>query len=164
MIIKKLSDCEAVRVAINLEEDGFKFYTELARRVKEPKLREALCRLAADEEEHVRTFRQLGQHLTAEGQDCSWTDDELVTQYLRGLIQPGAFGGARDVKDTAELVRSLKNESDALLIGIQAEKDAILFYSEAYRLSVNEEGKKTFLKLAEEEKKHLVTLNQRIKS
>lgn len=163
MIIQKLSDCEAVRVAICMEEDGLKFYRELARKVKEPKLRETLCRLAADEEEHVRTFRQLSQSLTAEGQDCSWTDDELVIQYLRELVQPEVFGGARDVKDTAELAGSLKSETEALLIGIQAEKDAILFYSEAHRLSVNEGGRKTFLKLAEEEKKHLVTLNQRMK-
>ena len=163
MVIKQLSDCEAMRMAINLEEDGLKFYLELARRVKEPKLQETLGQLAADEEEHIRTFRQLGQSLTAEGKDCSWTDDELVIQYLQGLVQPGVFGGARNVKDTTELARSLKSEADALLIGIQAEKDAILFYSEAHRLSVNEGGKKTFLRLAEEEKKHLVTLNQRLK-
>jgi len=163
-IIRKLSDCEAVRVAINMEEDGLKFYTELARSVKDPKLRETLCQLAVDEEEHVRAFHRLGQSLPVEGIDCSWTDDELVIQYLRELVQPGVFGGVRNVKDTAELARSLKNESDALLIGIQAEKDAILFYSEAHRLSVNEDGKKAFLKLAEEEKQHLVTLNQRLKS
>lgn len=163
MVIKKLSDCEAVRVAVCMEEDGLKFYLGLARRVKDPKLQETLCQLAADEEEHIRTFRQLSQSLTAEGQDCSWTEDELVIQYLRELVQPGVFGGIREVKDTADLARSLKSEADALLVGIQAEKDAILFYSEAHRLSVNEEGKKTFLKLAEEEKKHLVTLNQRLK-
>ncbi len=163
MIIQKLSDCEAVRVAINLEEDGLKFYSELARKVTESKLQETLCRLVADEEEHIQIFRRLSQSLTMEGQDCSWTDDELVIQYLRELVQPGVFGGIRDVQDTAELARSLKSETDALLIGIQAEKDAILFYSEAYKLSVNEGGKKTFLKLAEEEKKHLVILNQRLR-
>ncbi len=161
-VIQSLSDCEAVRVAICMEEDGLKFYTELSRKVKGTKLQGTLCRLATDEKEHVRIFRRLSQSLTTEGQNCSWTGDELVIQYLRELVQPRVFGGVRDVKDTAELARSLKSEADALLIGIQAEKDAILFYNEAYKLSVNEGGKKIFLELAEEEKKHLVTLNQRL--
>ncbi len=164
MIIHKLSDCEAVRVAICMEEDGLKFYTELARKINDPKLEATLCQLAADEEEHVHLFRRLSQSLTDEGQNCSWTGDELVIQYLRELVQPGVFGGVRKVKGTDELARSLKSEADALLVGIQAEKDAILFYSEAHKLSLNEGGKKTFLKLAEEEKKHLVMLNQRLKS
>ena len=83
MIIQKLSDCEAVRVAINLEEDGLKFYSELARKVKEPNLQETLCRLIADEEEHIRIFCRLSQSLTDEGHNCSWTNDELVIQIGR---------------------------------------------------------------------------------
>ena len=56
------------------------------------------------------------------------------------------------------MTTEIKTDIDALRIGIQAEKDAILFYSEAAKNTKNKEGQKAFEFLVNEEKKHLKML------
>jgi len=57
----------------------------------------------------------------------------------------------------------IKTDIDALKIGIQAEKDSILYYSEAAKNTKNTFGKMTFEQLANEEKKHLKLLAEQLK-
>ena len=60
--------------------------------------------------------------------------------------------------EVKRLTAEIKTDLDALKIGIQAEKDAILFYTEATKNTKNKEGQKAFEFLASEEKKHLKLL------
>ena len=59
MVIESLSDAEALKVAMNLEEGGIKFYRQMMAKVGSEDTRRALARLAEDEEEHLETFRAI---------------------------------------------------------------------------------------------------------
>ncbi len=61
-----------------------------------------------------------------------------------------------------EILGGLKNIADVLTIGIQAEKDSILFYTEMTINARYVEAKDAFRRLLKEEKKHLIDLRNKL--
>jgi len=66
--------------------------------------------------------------------------------------------------EARRLATEIKTDADALKIGIQAEKDSILYYNEAAKNTRFDAGKRTFEQLAIEEKKHLKLLAEQLKT
>ncbi len=159
MVIRYLNDDEAFKVAINLEREGLKFYTGVAKNTKDEKRRRVFLKLAEDEKVHLELFKKLDEESPSGpvGRPKE-IDDEILT-YLNSLIDTGVFKRA---KERPRDLKSLK-DVDALQVGIQAEKDSILFYQEAHKNSVTPSGKKAFKRLIGEEKKHLIILTERLR-
>ena len=59
-------------------------------------------------------------------------------------------------------MRDIKDTTDVLAIGIQAEKDSILFYTEMIINARYIEAKDAFRRLLKEEKKHLIDLQTQL--
>ncbi len=160
MTIELLADTEALKVGMNMEEQGLKFYEEMIKKVESGATRTLLEALAEAEREHFKTFSELHRQLSGEMSTVGWALDEELRQYLGSLIETGVFYQVSDVPDAD--VKDL-SEVEALSVGIQAEKDSILFYREAIEKSQNPRGRQAFERILEEGKKHLVDLNQRLK-
>lgn len=159
MVIRYLNDDEAFKVAINLEKDGLRFYTGAARNIKDEKTRRVFLKLAEDEKLHLELFKKLDEELPSGPAGRPKDIDDEVVAYLNSLVDTGVFKG---VQKRLEELKSLE-DVDALQIGIQAEKDSILFYQEAYKNSITPSGKKAFKRLIGEEKKHLIILTERLR-
>lgn len=144
----ELTVSDVARMALTMEEKGQNFYSWAAGEFKDNEVADMFKRLAEEEKEHARIFKKLLDLPDA---------GELVSQesnrYLRMLANSGLFPSSGEVND-----EHIKTPSDVLNIGIQAEKDAILFYQEMYNLAHSIEVKQTLSKLLEEEKMHLVEL------
>lgn len=155
MKYENFNDAEVLKIAINMEGEGLAFYSSLAKSVKDAKVKEIFSILADEEEDHLDDFKKAYNELTSSQDSSQGYDDYTVDEYIRHLVETGVFTQKDEVK---RLTAEIKTDLDALRIGIQAEKDAILFYTEASKNTKNKEGQKTFEFLASEEKKHLKLL------
>jgi len=148
------SASQALEIAIRIERNGLDFYKRLSEHAGSPAERDVFGRLAAAEEKHIGLFRRIL---------------EEVADYTPAYEYPGEYGlflnevaalSINTFKDTtAYTTGSVK---DALLLGIQAELQAILLYTEFYTL-VPEKEKAVIETIIDEEKRHFIDLNNLLK-
>jgi rubrerythrin len=159
MLLKFINDDEALRVATNLEREGFNFYINAAEKATNPRTRRMFHDLAAAERKHLALFEEIRSELPKRGGEPWGDEDEMVNRYIRMLIDTGVFTSPG--KKEATLKKTL-SEEEALRIGIQTEKDSILFFTEAAKLCTNAKGRRMFKSLIAEERQHLTDLAQHL--
>lgn len=146
-----LTLAELIRIAVLMEERGASYYSSLREKVSDPKIKEVLHRLAEDEKLHARQFiRILGG-----SSDLAAAPISTATRdYLEALSGKGFF------KDPSKREEAFvpQDRNQALALGIEAEKDSILFYHELYQELPPGEVRDAVSKLLREEKMHLVEL------
>lgn len=141
---------EIARGAMRIEEKGFRFYSAMAGMTEDERARQIFIKLADEEKEHLKVFEKL--------LGCYEHDEFLepeVADYLNALMQENLF--PVDV-EPGQPDRKVETMKDALAIGVQAEKDAILLYHELLSRTRSEHGRKLLYSLIEEEKMHLMEL------
>jgi rubrerythrin len=129
----EVSSLDALSLAIYNEQSAFDFYTKLTDIIKNPSGKEKFKFLASDEKRHREL---LEKHYTkiSGGKEFPFDPNKVK------IIQV-------EVNDNT-------TASEALDIGIKAEKEAYQFYSRSAESSKDPEAKKMFLMLAGEEDKH----------
>lgn len=147
---KQIKLVDIARIALSMEEKGYKFYSTLAGRVNGERQKQMLIKLAEDEKEHRKLFEKIIM-----GYNDDETLDAETSSYLRSIQKDSVFPELAGVEDFAGGLHSLK---DVVAIGIQAEKDAILIFNELTKRTSSEKIKKILYDLLEEEKMHLVEL------
>jgi len=160
MEIKFSSYIEVFNVAMYLEEAGIKFYEEMSKKIKKSAISKLFLQLAKDEKKHRQIFLGLRDEFSKSFADEIWTIEPLEKEYLRNLVETGVF---YEVAHLPAMTVKTLNEKDVFSIGIQAEKDSILFYTTVSEKSLGSSTKEAFNKVIQEEKKHLDILNKYIK-
>jgi len=126
----EVSAVEALFVAIYNEQSAFDFYTRLSDVIKNQSGKEKFKFLAADEKRHR----------------------ELLEGYYKKISDGKQFPFDPDKVKTIQVdVRDNTTASEALDIGIKAEKEAYEFYRKSAEETKNPNAKKMFFMLAEEE-------------
>jgi len=147
------SGSELVNIAIGIERSGIAFYQSLAKAEKHEMARDAYNYLAEMEEKHVETFQSML------GAVSGYKTPEMYTEeydlYLKALVDSAVFTDDRVAREMAEKAAS---SAEAIQIGLAAEKDSILFYSEMRNL-VRERDREVVDGIIEEEKSHLRQLS-----
>ena len=161
MKYENFNDAEALKIAISIEEEGLEFYSILMKSAKDTKVKEIFSKLASAEKEHLARFQKAYLEITSPSSSVVGCEDYTVDLYIKYLIDTGVFTQKGEAR---RLATEIKTDADALKIGIQAEKDSILYYSEAAKNTKFETGKKAFEQLAIEEKKHLKLLAEQLKA
>ena len=67
MIMDRTDDLQAVKFAMDLEQRGFQFYSNLAVKAVDSREREFYQRLAQEEKQHLRTLEETWDALVACG-------------------------------------------------------------------------------------------------
>jgi rubrerythrin len=119
------TDRDLVAMAIQLEEHGQAFYSRAADKVADTRCKDLLRRLARDEATHRELFERMLSSLggVQVPQSCDGEDQS----YVRAHLESQVFSRAR--MDQL-LGQATVLERDALQLGVDSEKDSILFYSE----------------------------------
>jgi rubrerythrin len=143
------SPAELYDIAIAVERRGAAFYDTLARTCSSEETREAFVALAAMEHAHIQTF----QRLAAEAPDTlgEGAEAEEYADYFKALVESAVFN---DDLATSDLVTKVDTDRQAVEVGIEAEKDAILFY-EQLRDIVSGDAGEAIAGIIAEEKAHL---------
>lgn len=124
---------EALSLAIYNEQSAFDFYTKLSDTIKNRSGKEKFKFLAADEKRHR----------------------ELLEGYYKKVSGGKEFPfDSANVKAIKVEVRDSTTASEALDMGIKAEKEAYEFYKTSAERSKDPDAKKMFLMLAEQEDRH----------
>jgi len=157
MTIEYFGDAEIFQVGMNVEKKGEAFYRNLSKMTKNPKTRRIADGLLESEKEHYALLLRLKAGLASKKNKMTVEADSEVSKYINSLIKTNIFAAMPESKFVKKI-----SDKDALNIGIQAEKDSILFYTEAHSMSTNTSGKRALARLIKEEKEHLIILTHHL--
>ncbi|MBE0477678.1 ferritin family protein [Candidatus Aerophobetes bacterium] len=149
------SASEVVQLGIQIEKNGKDFYSRVSTISKSDTAKKIFQYLADEEEKHIKVWEDILSEVGEKYEPPEVYSDEYFS-YLRALSEEYVF---TKEKKGEELAKEVKDEMEAIEIGIDAEKDAILFYSEMKKL-VLKGAHETIDKLIHEEQKHLSQLSQ----
>jgi len=143
--LKKVEDM--LEVAIRIERGGIEFYNLLLSMISDPEIKDTMSILAAEEEKHLGTFRDMLDNLA---------------DYKPRYKYPGEFesfisGAAERVIDGANRADEFLKANDvnqALNLAISVEMDTILFYRELAHQFESEESQKAIQSIISEERNH----------
>lgn len=134
---------EAIKMAIQLEKDGQRFYEEAAQKTENELGRKMFESLPKDEIGHLHTFQKMFNTITG-------------TEGWRELAKGSPNVGKVPVFEGREEKKPEVNQSDldALRLGIESERKGIELYKKAAEEAKDPMAKKIFTKIREEEEYH----------
>ena len=140
---------EALCQAARLEEDGYKFYTEAAKRTQDPRGREMFLSLADDERSHLRIVEDQYEAVINEKEWISFP--EALECKPIDLDQP-LF--PPEGHDSEKVVDPAASDLDALLFALQIENESYELYRKAAAEVADPAGKAMYELLATEARTH----------
>jgi len=130
--------------AIKIEEETKTYYEGLEAEACEPEMKNLFSLLAASEDEHRESLIRLKESMS---KDRAMLDDLEVTacSFSPLLTQ-------------RELLEETEKDPDLYLFSVRKEEQEIRFYEELAGRAVNEPTREGLLMLAEQERRHLETV------
>ena len=161
MAIENFSILEAVELAVGIEKEGVRFYTLAADKTDEP-AKELFLDLKKKEHEHIITFQNLYSDLAAKQGNADaalYLLDPEVAAVFHAYVETAVFPGQGA---SAKIIEACEGSDDILRLGMQAEKDSILYYHELLSHAPYPEAKELIRKIILEEGKHLTFLHRKM--
>jgi len=144
---------EIFQFAIRIEDNGEKFYRQMAQKFNETKVKELFSYLADEEVKHKKTYEEMVSKI--EKHEPFETFPGEYFAYLRAYADKIIFTQKKFDEDIA----NIKDINAALDYAMNAELDSILYYQEIKNL-VPENQRKTIDGIIEEERRHFVKLSE----
>ncbi len=137
---------KSLRKALDLELDGYEFYTKCAKLTDSREAKEMFNFLAREEQTHYERIEDMYQE--------NFREEYFAYERCIRVEEPNkGFSKIFDLEKLHEKADVL----DALNLGIKTEKESIGLYGNLAKTE-KKETKELFEKLVEEEKKHLLIL------
>jgi rubrerythrin len=146
--------CEILDVALEIEKTGQAFYEELSKCARDEGVKKVVGFMVGEEAEHFKTFKVMQEALACENFTRSESYPGEYEAYVKALADSRVFTNEHDIREEC---RRLGNDSDAIQMAIELEKDSIVFYNEMTRF-VRESDKPTIARVVDEERGHIVKL------
>ncbi len=149
-----LTGKELLDTAVNIEKAGAAFYETMVGCARSPKAQTAFKYLADQEKSHIEAYQKMLGSLTDSPPPESYTEE--YDRYLKSLADSGVFSSEKEACSLAEKAAS---DAEGIDLGIRAEKDSILFYTELQNL-VRRADAKVVSSIIDEERSHLKRLSE----
>jgi rubrerythrin len=151
---------EVIQMAINIEREGYEFYSKVAKYAADEKSKAIFIILAEQEKKHIETFTNLLDVMSnIYKTDSNYMFDENVSGYFKALTEHKVFTPDR-MYDASDMTSA----KEAIQEGINAEKNSILFYNELLKSTTIEEVRNSLELIIEEEKSHIIDLNSLLRT
>ena len=147
-MVLRFAPSEILTMAVELERRGIDFYRKLQKSASAG-AQEVFAFLAGEEEKHLAFFSDLLGALEVED---TFVENEEVAGYVGAIVENGVLG--KVLEDQLPPASSL---ADALEVGMQVEKESVLFY-QGFSPLVNPAKKQWLEEVIEEEKRHFLKL------
>jgi len=146
---------EVFKIAIQIEENGKRFYEESQARFGDAGIRSLFSDLALQEVEHKAKFESLRAQLPPEATASTvWDPDNELDQYIKMMADGHIFVTGKDLE---ERLAAVKNAKDALNLAIEFEKDSVLFFLSLEDVA-GKKDQEMIQSLVKEEQAHLKRL------
>ena len=144
---------EIYQFAIKIEENGEKFYRQMAIKLPDKKVKELFAFLADEEVKHRATFSAMLSKFEDYKPAESYPGEYFA--YLKAYADNLVFGFGKFDEDIADI----ENAESALQFAIGKELDTIMYFQEMKNL-VPESERKRINAIIEEERRHVVKLSE----
>jgi len=145
---------EIVELGIQIEKNGKDFYNTLATQSKNEKAKKLFQFLAGEEDRHISVFQGIFDKMDEKYEPPELYPGEYFA-YMKVLASEYVFTQKDKGKEIAEKV---KDDKEAVDLGIKFEKDSILFYV-GLKETVSKTDQKTVDQLIMQEQSHLKKLS-----
>ena len=153
---------EIFDIAIQIEQNGEKFYKDVAEKTKIPELKARLLDLAEMENEHKQTFSALKKDIfTKEKEPITFDPNNELALYLNAFARGHVFDLDQDPVKTINNINSIE---EILKKAIELEKDSIVFYLGIKELVPVNLGKNQIDRIITQEMEHISLLSDELKS
>lgn len=147
---------EVFNVAIQIEENGRKFYQQSLKVIGDAGVKELFEDLAGQEVEHKKRFESMKAGLPAGAATSTvWDPDNEIDMYIKAMADQHVFAG----DDIAEELNRVKDVKSALKLAISFEKDSVIFFLSLQDVTEGKAGQETIKALVKEEQEHLRRLS-----
>ncbi|NDL66175.1 ferritin-like domain-containing protein [Anaerotalea alkaliphila] len=143
------SELELITLAISMEEEGVKFYTDYAKKTT-GELKEILLGLADDEKRHVHIFQKMYDEMKKGQESEEYLFDENVKEYFHSFAKSEAFSREPKVVSTVK---------GALLVGVETEKATVDYYKNLMKY-IQGDAKDVLGRMIKEEVSHMERLKE----
>jgi rubrerythrin len=131
----------AIEIAIKMEKDAIKFYTEAAEKSSHLVGKKMFLSIAEDEKRHLEMLSQIFKEMNVTIKDVNPMNNmRTVFETLKDKMQ--------------EKIKATSDELDVFKIAMQMEQEGIAFYKKAGSEAKTEKEKALFERLAKEEQQH----------
>jgi rubrerythrin len=145
---------EILKMAEQIERNGYTFYTTAAENVTDSESKEFLLKLADMESLHEAYFASIRKELSDQEKETTVFDpDGEVELYIRALADTRIFFEKK--VDTSSMEEILK-------AAITAEKDSIVFYLGMKHTVPERLGREKVDEIIEEEMRHITLLSEKL--
>ncbi len=148
------SGSEILEFALAIERNGEAFYQSMSEKTGNKDAKAIYNHLAGEERKHLKTFRSMQDSAGKFQPPESYPGEYML--YLKSLVDNAVFTDSTGARQTAE---KMSGEIEAIDIGIRAEKDSILFYTELQDF-VGQSDRNVVHNIIDEEKLHLRQLSE----
>jgi rubrerythrin len=151
---------EIFEMAEEVERNGAKFYREVAAKASDRKTKEMFLGLAAMEDGHLRTFREMRAALSDQEKGGTTFDpDNEAALYLQAMADAKGFEGMRS---PTEKLTGRESMPELLEIAIDAEKNSVMFYVGLKGMVAARAGKDKVEGVIREEVGHVAQLRREL--
>jgi len=146
---------EVFKIALQLEENGGRFYEKAAAGPFPAEIQELFWQLAREEMAHKAAFTHLlAQVSPAAAGSTVWDPDNELDQYLKLVADMHVFSQGQAELD--RLMGGLASYPQAVKMAMSFEKDSIIFFLELMHVAGDDqESREQIGKLVDEERRHL---------
>lgn len=148
-----LNASEILGFAIYIEQNGYEFYVETAKKFNDAKLMELFHLLAEEEQGHERIFKKMKEDVGKFTPPESYPGE--YEQYMKDYLKTFAPKTSENMK---ELIAKVESVGDALELALGFEKDSVVFYS-TLKSFVSPRNKQMLDKIIEEEVTHILKIS-----
>lgn len=141
---------QIVESAVKIEKAGRSFYSNLAIKEYNEKIKDVLISLARDEEKHIDAFTRLGEALKNDEKFVAQCGTPDFSEYLNAIIKAHVF--YQPLTDDDDYV--IKSARETLEMALRFERDSIIFFQEL-RSAMGKEGGDVLDMLIDQEKMHI---------
>jgi rubrerythrin len=144
---------EIFKIAIEIEENGKKFYEESLKKIDVPGVKKLFLELIAQEQDHKKRFESLYAQLPSQSTASTvWDPDNELDQYIKMMADQHIFLSGPDV---SARIAEIKGVEDALRLAINFEKDSVIFFLSMEDAAAGKKDQELIETLVKEEREHL---------
>jgi len=144
---------EIAELGIQIEKNGFEFYSKLADKTKEESLKEVFRYLASEEKSHIAAFQKI--HDSSRSYDSAELYPDDYFAYMKDLASEHVFSQIGAGLEAADHIQS---DIEGIDLALRFENESIKFF-EAMKKIVKETEASIVDKLIAEENRHIEKLN-----
>jgi rubrerythrin len=151
---------EIFKIGVQIEKNGYAFYTAAAQRSDNSEIKQLLGELAHWEGRHIEIFEKLRKEFSVHIDVMEQFDpDNMVHLYLKSIADSKVFVKGQMMNGELDACNS---PSEVLALALAFEKDSVVFYSSMKEVVRSDPGKEEVEKLIREELLHVGIITQEL--